>query len=235
MRSWWKRIERRRLVGSRFRYGDIQPRGVWTHFTTDLEIPIKYGIRQPVSMTVGPPGISAAIRTAPVAHEIVEDMEEVCPGAYLLNVTNPMSAVTRAMNMASKSVQVIGMCHEFHAFRKYLEPILGLEKPDGMNVVEYLYEWLPDQGFEYTVAGLNHFIWITRATRNGEDIDPKNPRLHHPEPGHEARRCALRCHHQLQCRQSSLSAERSAAFQFQAIGIWWSFGRVSVIFEMATP
>ena len=160
------------LVGADFVMATFSP-GSMDAFYNDLEIPIKYGIRQPVSMTVGPPGISAAIRTAPVAHEIVEDMEEVCPGAYLLNVTNPMSAVTRAMTMAARSVRVIGMCHEFHAFHKYLEPILGLKKPDGMNVVDYLYEWLTDQGFEYTVAGLNHFIWITRATQNGEDMIPK--------------------------------------------------------------
>ena len=63
-------------------------------FYNDLEIPVKYGIRLPVSMTVGIPGISAAIRTVPVAYEIVKEMEEVCPGAWLLNVTNPMSCVT---------------------------------------------------------------------------------------------------------------------------------------------
>jgi alpha-galactosidase len=62
-------------------------------FYHDLEVPIKYGIRIPVSMTVGPPGISAALRTAPIAYEIVEDMEAMCPGAWLLNVTNPMSVV----------------------------------------------------------------------------------------------------------------------------------------------
>lgn len=142
-------------------------------FENDLEIPIKYGIRQPVSMTVGPCGVSAAIRTAPVAHEIVEDMEAVCPNARLLNVTNPMSVVTRAMNMAADNVPVISMCHEFHSARRHFPEILGLEIPEGMNVVDYLYDWLPKQGFEYTVAGLNHFIWLTKATLNGEDVLPK--------------------------------------------------------------
>jgi alpha-galactosidase/6-phospho-beta-glucosidase family protein len=50
-------------------------------FYHDLEIPIKYGIRQPVSMTVGPSGISASLRTVPVAYELVEDMEKMCPDA----------------------------------------------------------------------------------------------------------------------------------------------------------
>lgn len=142
-------------------------------FWNDLEIPITYGIRQPVSMTVGPCGISASLRTAPAAFEIVEDMEEVCPEAWLLNVTNPMSVVTRAMNMAAKTVKVIGMCHEFHDFPRYMGKILGLEKPEGMNLLTYLYQWLNEQGFHYTIAGLNHFIWLTQAELNDRNIIPE--------------------------------------------------------------
>lgn len=141
-------------------------------FWNDLEIPLKYGIRQPVSMTVGPCGISAALRTIPVAYELVQQMEELCPGAWLLNVTNPMSVVTRAMNLAAKQTKVIGLCHEFHAFHNLIGPILGLHKPKDMNILDYLYKWLPEQGFNYTVAGLNHFIWLTEATLNGKDVIP---------------------------------------------------------------
>lgn len=142
-------------------------------FWNDLEIPIKYGIRQPVSMTVGISGISAAIRTIPVAYEIVKDMEEMCPDAWLLNVTNPMSAVTRSMNMAAKKVKVVGMCHEFHCLPAYFGPMLGLRKPEDIDILEYLYNWLPESGLDYTVAGLNHFIWITRADLKGEDVLPR--------------------------------------------------------------
>jgi alpha-galactosidase len=146
--------------------------GAMDAFFNDLEMPVKYGVRQPVSMTVGPCGISAAIRTAPIAFEIVEQMERECPGAWLLNVTNPMSVVTRAMNHAAKTVKVIGMCHEFHSFSSHAGRILGLEKPDGMNVLDYLYRWLPEAGLDYTVAGVNHFIWLTRALLNGKDQIP---------------------------------------------------------------
>jgi len=160
------------LEGADFVMTTFSP-GTMDAFFNDLEIPIKYGIRQPVSMTVGPCGISAAIRTAPVAYEIVQDMERECPGAWLLNVTNPMSAVTRAMNLASATVQVIGMCHEFHSFSSHAGRIIGLEKPTDMNVLDYLYRWLPEQGLDYTVAGLNHFIWLTAARLNGADVIPQ--------------------------------------------------------------
>jgi len=162
---------REALEGADFVMTTFSP-GTMDAFFNDLEIPIKYGIRQPVSMTVGPCGISAAIRSAPVAFEVVEDMEQLCPGAWLLNVTNPLSVVTRAMNLAARSVKVIGMCHEFHSFSSHAGRIMGLERPDGVNVLDYLYRWLPEQGLEYTVAGLNHFIWLTKACLNGKDMIP---------------------------------------------------------------
>ena len=50
------------LGGADFVMTTFSP-GSMDAFEYDLEIPIRYGIRQPVSMTVGPAGISAALRT----------------------------------------------------------------------------------------------------------------------------------------------------------------------------
>ncbi|MFE5318848.1 hypothetical protein ACFQ88_09070 [Paenibacillus sp. NPDC056579] len=167
-------VEQRKeaLQGADFVLTTFSP-GAMDAFWNDLELPIQYGIRQPVSMTVGPCGISASLRTVPVAYELVQEMEEMCPGAWLLNVTNPMSAVTRAMSMAARTVKVVGMCHELHAAPKYFGPMLGLHKPEDMSVTDYLYRWLPEQGFSYTVAGVNHFIWLTKAELRGEDVLPQ--------------------------------------------------------------
>ena len=142
-------------------------------FQNDLEIPVKYGVRLPVSMTCGPCGISAALRTAPVAHEIVSDMEALCPGAWILNETNPMTVVTAALNAAAKKTHVLGLCHGVHALPQILGPALGLPLPEGMNIREYLYSWLEEQGLDYAFAGINHFIFLVRATLNGEDMLPR--------------------------------------------------------------
>ena len=139
-------------------------------FHNDLEIPIKYGIRLPVSMTVGASGISAALRTAPVAAELVEDMEAMCPGAWLLNETNPMTVVSAAMHTSARSVKVVGLCHGVHSLPHLLGPALGLGRPPDINILEYLYSWLDDQGLDYRFAGINHFIFLNRATLNGEDV-----------------------------------------------------------------
>lgn len=159
------------LKGADFVITTFSP-GSMDAFENDLEIPFKYGIFQPVSMTVGPCGISAAIRTAPVAYDIVEDMEEMCPGAWLLNVTNPMSVVTRAMNLAARTVKVVGMCHEVHALPYYLTDTLGIRRPAGVSILDFMYRWLANEGYEYTIAGVNHCPWLTEFQHRGEDLLP---------------------------------------------------------------
>ncbi|HEU5101771.1 MAG TPA: alpha-glucosidase/alpha-galactosidase, partial [Roseiflexaceae bacterium] len=57
----------------------------------DLDIPLKYGIYQAVGDTVGPGGLSRALRNIPVMVEIARAVERVCPDAWLLNLTNPMT------------------------------------------------------------------------------------------------------------------------------------------------
>src|SRR5437870_8687557 len=61
----------------------------------DLSIPEKYGIYQSVGDTVGPGGLSRALRNVPVMVEIVQAMDRYCPNAWMLNLTNPLTVLTR--------------------------------------------------------------------------------------------------------------------------------------------
>src|SRR5688572_4336868 len=63
----------------------------------DIDIPLGYGIYQSVGDTVGPGGISRALRNVPVLVGIAQAMERVCPDAWMLNLTNPLTALTRAV------------------------------------------------------------------------------------------------------------------------------------------
>ena len=67
---------------------------VWRH---DIEIPKKYGIDTNIGDTRGPSGIFRALRTIPVMLDIAQDMERYCPNAMMLNYTNPMAMLCRAM------------------------------------------------------------------------------------------------------------------------------------------
>ena len=80
---------------------------IWRY---DIEIPKKYGVDTNIGDTRGPSGIFRALRTMPVMLDICRDMERVCPDAILLNYTNPMARLCRAMQRETK-IKVTGLCH----------------------------------------------------------------------------------------------------------------------------
>ena len=83
------------------------PVSVWR---SDIEIPKKFGVDINVGDTRGPAGIFRFLRTAPKMLDICKDMQRYCPDAVLLNYTNPMAMLCRAMQRKSK-LQVTGLCH----------------------------------------------------------------------------------------------------------------------------
>ncbi|MFZ5826571.1 MAG: hypothetical protein ACOY94_19940 [Bacillota bacterium] len=118
----------------------------------DLEIPLKYGIYQSVGDTVGPGGLSRALRNIPVMVNIARAMEKVCPDAWLLNITNPMTTLTRAVTKATR-IKAMGLCHELFGVRSTL-----------MKMFDASVEEL-----EMRVAGINHLIWLLDLKIRGED------------------------------------------------------------------
>lgn len=126
----------------------------------DLEIPARFGIAQSVGDTVGPGGLFRALRNIPVAVEIARKMEAICPGAWLLNYTNPLSCLTRAVARES-GIQVIGLCHEFFFVRQKLARLLGV----------------PAGEISGRLAGINHLPWLLDIRVSGEDGMPRLRRL----------------------------------------------------------
>ena len=123
----------------------------------DLKIPYKYGIWQPVGDTVGPGGISRALRNIPVVVDIAKQMEKHCPAAWLLNITNPMSTLTRCV-WRETDIRCIGLCHELYGTLAKLQKLLGCR------------DWRRD--FDCVSVGVNHMPWITRLRYKNQDALP---------------------------------------------------------------
>jgi alpha-galactosidase len=79
-------------------------------------------------------------------------MEDVCPDAWMLNLTNPMPALCRAVTRDT-SIRTIGLCHE-------------------ITIAQFMLSLLLDVSFldlRLTVAGVNHLPFITQIDVNGTD------------------------------------------------------------------
>ncbi|MBS7611176.1 hypothetical protein KEJ27_03035 [Candidatus Bathyarchaeota archaeon] len=97
----------------------------------DIEIPAKYGVYMAICDSVGPGGIMRAFRHIPVLVEMVKELEEVSPKAWVFNYTNPVSANCMAMVKNSK-IKVIGLCtcSSIPSNPNYLAEIVGVDPGD---------------------------------------------------------------------------------------------------------
>jgi len=128
------------------------PTKVWRH---DIEIPMKYGVDINIGDTRGPAGIFRALRTIPVMLSICKDMEELCPDAILLNYTNPMAMLCRAMQRTS-FIKSTGLCHSVQGTAAMLARWIGAEMKD----------------ITYVCAGINHLSWFIEYRWKGKDAIP---------------------------------------------------------------
>ncbi len=125
---------------------------IWRH---DIEIPKKYGVDTNIGDTRGPSGVFRALRTIPTMIDICKDMEKYCPDAILLNYTNPMAMLCRAMQRSS-SIQVTGLCHSVQGTAHMLAQWIGA----------------PMEEVDYVCAGINHQAWYLDYKWKGKDAYP---------------------------------------------------------------
>ncbi len=143
--------QRRALDGADFVIVTISTGG-FDSMSVDLDVPARYGIRQSVGDTVGPGGINRSLRNIPVLVGVAEDMGKICPDAWMLNITNPMSCLTRSV-CRQTAVKTVGLCHEVGNWTMDLAIALGK----------------PHDAVRATVAGINHFPVVTALDVDGED------------------------------------------------------------------
>lgn len=116
----------------------------------DERIPLQYGMVG--QETNGAGGLFKALRTIPVLMEIAEEIQELCPNAWLINFTNPAGIVTEALINYSKHKKVIGVCNV----------------PVHMKMIFARLMNVPPEQVLIKFAGLNHMSYGLDIVVNGE-------------------------------------------------------------------
>jgi len=118
--------------------------GGFASMRNDIDIPARYGVRQTVGDSVGPGGIARALRSVPVILDMARAMERRCPDALLVNVSNPLTALCRAVTRET-SIRTVGLCAEIVGLKFVLSLLLDA---DFMSI-------------DPVVAGVNHLPLAT--------------------------------------------------------------------------
>ncbi len=145
---------REALTGADFVINTIQVGGARAT-QVDFDVPARFGLRYTIADTVGVGGVFRGLRTIPVVLGIARDMEALCPNAWLLNYTNPLAILVRAVSEAT-SIKVVGLCHSVFWTVDRLAGYLGI----------------PREEIDYASAGLNHHAWLVRLEHRGRDLYP---------------------------------------------------------------
>jgi alpha-galactosidase len=121
----------------------------------DHEIPIKHGINQVLGENGGPGGFFHSLRVIPPILDICSDIQRICPTAFLINFSNPMSRICLAIKRQYPNLNFVGLCHEY---QHHLSIISGILKT-------------PLSNLELRGGGLNHFGVILEAKYKDSNKD----------------------------------------------------------------
>ena len=106
--------------------------------------------------TTGPGGFAKALRTVPVMLQIAEVVaERAKPDAWLIDFTNPVGIVTRALLQAGH--RAVGLCNVAIGFQRRFAAVLGVQH-DQVSLGH---------------VGLNHLTWERSVTVDGVDRLPE--------------------------------------------------------------
>jgi alpha-galactosidase len=124
----------------------------------DWRVPLQYGFSQIFGENGGPGGLFHSLRIIPPILEICRDVTALCPGAMVINLSNPMSRICLAVKRAYPNLRFVGLCHEVGSLPLHLPRILDT----------------PLSNLSFTAGGLNHFSVLldVRYKETGEDAYP---------------------------------------------------------------
>jgi 6-phospho-beta-glucosidase len=105
--------------------------------------------------TTGAGGFAKALRTVPVVLDIAERaVVRAAPGAHIIDFTNPVGIVTRALRTAG--YRATGLCNVAIGLQRKFALLLGV----------------PPQAVQLGHVGLNHLTWERTVTVEGKDMLP---------------------------------------------------------------
>ncbi|MEV8536040.1 6-phospho-beta-glucosidase [Streptomyces sp. NPDC051211] len=108
--------------------------------------------------TTGAGGLAKALRTVPVVLDIAERVRRASPDAWIIDFTNPVGIVTRALLQAGH--KAVGLCNVAIGFQRKFAKLLDLAPAE----------------LHLDHVGLNHLTWelgVRRGGPGGADLLPE--------------------------------------------------------------
>ena len=119
----------------------------------DHRIARRHGFYNVKGSESGIAGASRTVRHVPEFIRIAKRMKQLCPKAVMLNVTNPLTALTRCVQKY-EDVTAVGFCHGIRNHLEILLPYFGADSFAGVS---------------FSVSGVDHCSFLTDIRFHGKD------------------------------------------------------------------
>jgi alpha-galactosidase len=133
---------------------------------TDFDVPERFGVRQTIGDTLGVGGVFRGLRTFGFLAGLAADMLSLCPGAWLLNYTNPMAMNIGYLAAVAPDLKVLGLCHSVYWTVVDLCKLVGV----------------PFDDVTFRSAGVNHQAWLLEWEHRGQSLYPRLDELIAADP-----------------------------------------------------
>ncbi|MFW9900186.1 MAG: hypothetical protein ACFFDY_02730, partial [Candidatus Thorarchaeota archaeon] len=123
----------------------------------DNTIPRKHGSMERMGENGGSGGFFHSARQIPEILKIAKDVERICPEAFFINYSNPVSRICLALKRAIPSLKMVGLCHQIGLLTSHhLSSMMGRD----LNHMQVI------------TGGLNHFAFLLglKDIKNGKDL-----------------------------------------------------------------
>ncbi|MFC3800657.1 hypothetical protein [Cohnella sp. GCM10012308] len=155
---------REALSGADFVIVSASPQGA-RRWRMDYDILSAAGMADQARECGGLGGLLNSLRSISLVLDVCADMEEICPTAMLLDVTNPMPRVVTAIDRFTR-IRSAGFCN------------IAYRGSEGYELLARLLD-RDRERLDVVTGGLNHFAWVLsiRDKSTGEDLMPPLKRL----------------------------------------------------------
>lgn len=137
--------------------------GTMEETVAEIHLPETYGIYQAVGEQTGPSGIIRALKTLPSYIKYTGLIKEICPDAWVINLTNPMSVCMKMMYEVFPKIKLFGSTNELFPALDLLADIC--EKELGVHQIRR-------RDIKYNLLGISGFSWFDEISCDGQDIMP---------------------------------------------------------------
>ncbi len=163
------------FVTTQFRVGQMAAR------IRDERIPLSHELIG--QETNGAGGMFKGLRTIPVILDIVKDIQELCPNAWLINFTNPSGMNTEAIYRMTSFRRAVGLCNVPINLKYDMADYFGVEPSRvylefvGLNHMDFVKKIYLD-GKDITGKAIDKFMEEAESVKNIDDIPWNKDFLH---------------------------------------------------------